>query len=198
MSEPASSVLQRGDVVLRPLSLAHAAALAEASADGDIWKLHYTTAPEPRIEAASAYIAIALDGRDAGTMQPFAVFADERLVGTTRLYDIDDSVPTCAIGYTWYAASVQRSHVNTTCKRLLLGHAFDDLGMRTVYFHTSHENLRSQAAIERLGARRDGVLRQHKRQKDGSLRDTFVYSIIDSEWPMVRTRLDARMAETPR
>ena len=187
-----------GDVVLEPLAQAHASALARASADGDVWRLHYTSAPEPTIEAAAAYIAGALAGHDAGHMQPFAVFAGARLVGSTRYYDIDREVPTCAIGYTWYAASVQRSHVNTTCKRLLLGHAFERLGMRTVYFHTSHQNLRSQAAIERLGAKRDGVIRQHRRQKDGSLRDTVCYSILDSEWPAIRERLDARLARGPR
>ena len=100
----------------------------------------------------------------------------------------------CIRDSTWYGASMQRTHVNTASKRLLLGHAFDERGMRTVYFHTSHENLRSQAAIERLGARKDGVIRQHKRQKDGSLRDTVAYSILDSEWPAIRDALDARLS----
>ena len=108
-----------------------------------------------------------------------------------QLQRIDLTVPTLAIGYTWYRAGAQRTHVNTACKRLLLGHAFDALGMRTVYLHTSHHNLRSQAAIERLGAHRDGVIRQHKRHKDGGLRDTVCYSILDTEWPAMRERLDA-------
>lgn len=185
-------------VRLEPLSMSHAEALARASADGDIWKLHYTSAPEPAAEAASTYIASALAGHNAGSMQPYAVFADDDLVGTTRFYDIDREVPTCAIGYTWYAARVQRSHVNTACKRLLLGHAFEAMDMRTVYFHTSHQNLRSQAAIERLGAKKDGVLRQHRRQKDSSLRDTVCYSILDSEWPAVRGGLDAKLANIAR
>lgn len=185
-------------VRLEPLSMSHAEALARASADGDIWKLHYTSAPEPAAEAASTYIASALAGRDAGSMQTYAVFADDDLVGTTRFYDLDRDVPTCAIGYTWYAARVQRSHVNTACKRLLLGHAFEAMDMRTVYFHTSHQNLRSQAAIERLGAKKDGVLRQHRRQKDGSLRDTVCYSILDGEWPAVRGGLDAKLANIAR
>ena len=185
-------------VRLAPLSMSHAEALAKASADGEIWKLHYTSAPEPTAEAASTYIASAIAGRDAGSMQPYAVFADDDLVGTTRFYDLDRDVPTCAIGYTWYAARVQRSHVNTACKRLLLGHAFEAMDMRTVYFHTSHQNLRSQAAIERLGAKKDGVLRQHRRQKDGSLRDTVCYSILDGEWPAVRDGLDAKLANIAR
>ena len=128
-------------------------------------------------------------------MQPFVV-VDGRgdVIGCTRYYDIDPSVPTLAIGYTWYAQRAQRSHVNTACKRLLLGHAFDTLGMRTVYLHTSHENLRSQAAIERLGAHRDGVIRQHKRHRDGSLRDTVAYSILDSEWPAIREHLEERLS----
>ena len=138
---------------------------------------------------------MALDGQSAGAMLPFAVLRDDGTVlGSTRCYDIDMSVPTLAIGYTWYRASAQRTHVNTACKRLLLGHAFDTLGMRTVYLHTSHHNLRSQAAIERLGAHRDGVIRQHKRHKDGALRDTVCYSILDTEWPAMRERLDARLA----
>lgn len=185
-------------VRLAPLSMSHAEALAKASADGEIWKLHYTSAPEPTAEGASTYIASAIAGRDAGSMQPYAVFADDDLVGTTRFYDIDRDVPTCAIGYTWYAARVQRSHVNTACKRLLLGHAFEAMDMRTVYFHTSHQNLRSQAAIERLGAKKDGVLRQHRRQKDGSLRDTVCYSILDGEWSAVRGGLDAKLANIAR
>ena len=193
MSHAATPVLYLGDVRLLPLAPDHADALAAASADGEIWKLHYTSAPEPTAQAASAYIAKALAGHAAGTMLPFAVEAAGVIVGSTRLYDIETDLPSCAIGHSWYAASVQRSHVNTSCKRLLLGHAFDQLHMRTVYFHTSHQNLRSQAAIERLGAKKDGVLRQHKRHKDGSLRDTVVYSILDAEWPAIRERLDARL-----
>lgn len=116
------------------------------------------------------------------------------MVGSTRFYDIDLSVPTLAIGYTFHAASVWRSHVNTANKRLMLGHAFDALGAHSVYFHTSHRNLRSRAAIERLGATLDGVLRAHRRHKDGSLRDTWTYSITAPEWPAIRARLDARLA----
>jgi RimJ/RimL family protein N-acetyltransferase len=182
-------------VRLEPLSLDHTNGLIEASADGELGALNYTNTPLADADAVSTYIRAALDGQSAGTMLPFAVLRDDgEILGSTRYYDIDPSVPTLAIGYTWYRASAQRSHVNTACKRLMLGHAFDTLGMRTVYLHTSHHNLRSQAAIERLGAKKDGVIRQHKRHKDGELRDTVCYSILDTEWPAVRERLDARLA----
>ena len=187
-------VLKAHGVRLEPLALAHVDGLIDASADGALATLNFTSVPAANPADVRAYIEAALAGQHAGTMLPFAVLdAAGQVLGSTRYYDIDSSVPTLAIGYTWYRASVQRSHVNTTCKRLLLGHAFEALGMRTVYLHTSHANLRSQAAIERLGAHQDGVLRQHKRHKDGSLRDTVCYSIIDTEWPELRKRLDARL-----
>ena len=182
-------------VRLEPLSLDHASGLIEASADGNLGALNYTNTPLANADAVSTYIGAALDGQTAGTMLPFIVLRDDgEILGSTRYYDIDPSVPTLAIGYTWYRASAQRTHVNTACKRLLLGHAFETLVMRTVYLHTSHHNLRSQAAIERLGARKDGVIRQHKRHKDGALRDTVCYSILDAEWPAMRERLDARLS----
>jgi RimJ/RimL family protein N-acetyltransferase len=182
-------------VRMEPLSFDHANGLVAASADGDLGMLNYTATPHADAASIDAYIRAALAAQDAGTMLPFAVLRENgELLGSTRYYDIDPSVPTLAIGYTWYRASAQRTHVNTACKRLLLGHAFDALGMRTVYLHTSHHNLRSQAAIERLGAHRDGVIRQHKRHKDGALRDTVCYSILDAEWVAIRERLDARHA----
>ncbi|MFT3898500.1 MAG: GNAT family protein [Thermomonas sp.] len=188
-------VLAGHGIRLEPLSPDHAGGLIEATADGDLGALNYTTTPLADADAMSAYVRAALEGQAAGTMLPFAVLRDDGTVlGSTRYYDIDASVPTLAIGYTWYRASAQRTHVNTTCKRLLLDHAFETLGMRTVYLHTSHHNLRSQAAIERLGAKKDGVIRQHKRHKDGTLRDTVCYSILDTEWPAMRERLDARLA----
>jgi RimJ/RimL family protein N-acetyltransferase len=180
---------------MEPLSFDHANGLVAASADGDLGMLNYTATPHADAASIDAYIRAALAAQDAGTMLPFAVLRENgELLGSTRYYDIDPSVPTLAIGYTWYRASAQRTHVNTACKRLLLGHAFETLGMRTVYLHTSHHNLRSQAAIERLGAHRDGVIRQHKRHKDGALRDTVCYSILDAEWAAIRERLDARLA----
>ena len=191
-------VLDGHGVRLEPLSMAHVPGLVVASADGDIGALNYTTAPDADSASVEAYVRAALDGQATGTMLPFAVLdAAGTVLGTTRYYDIDPGVPTLAIGHTWYRASAQRTHVNTACKRLLLGHAFDALGVRTVYLHTSHANLRSQAAIERLGAKKDGVIRQHRWHKDGSLRDTVCYSILDGEWPALRDRLAARLAAPP-
>ncbi len=190
--------LQGFGVQLAPLSLSHADALVAASADGELWRLNYTTVPGPDLPAVIAYIESALRAQAAGEQLPFVVMdGGGTLLGCSRYYDIESSVPTLAIGYTWYRASMQRTRVNSACKRLLLEHAFDALGMRTVYFHTSHENLRSQAAIERLGAQRDGVIRQHKRHKDGALRDTVCYSILDREWPAIRDRLD-QCLQSPR
>lgn len=177
---------------LEPLAREHVAALQDAVDDGDVGALAYVSVP-PR-EGMAAWVEHALDMREAGRELPFAILAGDRVVGSTRFYDIDLSVPTLAIGYTFLAASVWRTHVNTASKRLLLGHAFDTLGAQSVHFHTSHLNLRSQAAIERLGARKDGILRAHKRHKDGSLRDTHSYSILAAEWPAIRARLDARLA----
>ncbi|GHB95817.1 GNAT family N-acetyltransferase [Thermomonas carbonis] len=177
---------------LEPLTLAHVPALQDAVDDGDIGSINYVNVPGR--DGIPAWIEHALAMRDAGRELPFAIISDGRVVGSTRFYDIDLSVPTLAIGYTFHAASVWRTHVNTANKRLMLGHAFDALGAKSVFFHTSHLNLRSQAAIERLGAQRDGILRAHRRHKDGSLRDTVTYSIVADEWPAIRERLDARLA----
>lgn len=179
-------------VQLEPLTRGHIAALQDAVDDGDIGAINYVNVPAR--DGIAAWVDQALAMRDAGQQLPFAIVADGRVVGSTRFYDIDLSVPTLAIGYTFHAASVWRTHVNTAGKRLMLGHAFDTLGAQSVYFHTSHQNLRSQAAIERLGAQRDGILRAHRRHKDGSLRDTHVYSITAPEWPAIRARLDARLS----
>lgn len=188
---PASVTLSGHGVRLEPLSRGHVAPLQDAVDDGDIGALNYVNVPGR--EGIPAWVEQALAMRDAGQHLPFAIVADGRVVGSTRFYDIDLSVPTMAIGYTFHAASVWRTRVNTAGKRLMLGHAFDALGAQSVFFHTSHLNLRSQAAIERLGATRDGILRAHKRHKDGSLRDTFTYSITAPEWPAIRERLDARL-----
>lgn len=178
-------------VCLEPLAREHIASLQDAVDDGDIGALNYVNVPGR--DGIADWVEKALAMRDAGRELPFAIVADGRVVGSTRFYDIDLSVPTLAIGYTFHAASVWRSHVNTANKRLMLGHAFDTLGAQSVFFHTSHLNLRSQAAIERLGAKQDGILRAHRRHKDGSLRDTHTYSITAPEWPAVRARLDARL-----
>lgn len=181
-------------VRLAPLERAHADGLARAAADGELWALTYTSVPAPGTELA--YIEAALAAREAGDSMPFAVFeADGEVVGSTRYYMIDRAVPRLHIGYTWYASRVQRTALNTEAKRLLLGHAFDTLGCEAVVFETSHLNLRSQAAIQRLGAKPEGVLRAHMRHRDGSLRDTHSYSIVRAEWPDVRTRLDERLEQ---
>ena len=179
-------------VRLEPLQRDHVAALQDAVDDGDIGAIDYVNVPGR--DGIPAWVEHSLAMRDAGRELPFAIVAGDRVVGSTRFYDIDLAVPTVAIGYTFHAASVWRSHVNTANKRLMLGHAFDTLGAASVFFHTSHRNLRSRAAIERLGATLDGVLRAHKRHKDGSLRDTWTYSITAPEWPAIRARLDARLA----
>ena len=191
MSNLAPVTLSGWGVRLEPLLRAHVPALQEAVADGDIGAINYVNVPGR--DGILHWVEQALLAADAGRVLPFVVVAGERVVGSTRFYDIDLDVPTLAIGYTFHAASVWRSHVNTANKRLMLGHAFDTLAAQSVYFHTSHQNLRSQAAIERLGAQRDGILRSHRRHKDGSLRDTHTYSIIASEWPAIRERLDARL-----
>ncbi len=189
------TTLQGHGVALQPLSLDHVEPLTVASADGALWQLNYTTVPGPGRDDVRAYVQVALDAQARGEQLPFAVVArDGVVVGSTRYCRIDHDTPRLEIGYTWYARRVQRTALNTACKRLLLAHAFEDLGMVAVEFRTSHENLRSQAAILRLGAHHDGVLRHHMRHKDGGLRDTMVYSILAGEWPQVRDRLDARLA----
>lgn len=183
--------LEGHGVRLEPLADTHVPLLQEAVEDGDVGAINYVNVPGR--DGIPGWVSHALSMRDAGRELPFAIVAAGRVVGSTRFYDIDLSVPTLAIGFTFLAGSVWRTHVNTATKRLMLGHAFDALGAQSVFFHTSHLNLRSQAAIERLGAHRDGILRAHKRHKDGSLRDTYTYSIIPSEWPAIRERLDSRL-----
>ena len=193
MTEAIAPVVLAGHGIrLEPLSRTHIAALQDAMDDGDIGAINYVNVPGR--DGIPAWIEHALSMRDAGRELPFAIVSDSRVVGSTRFYDIDLAVPTLAIGYTFHAASVWRSHVNTANKRLMLGYAFDTLGAQSVFFHTSHQNLRSRAAIERLGAKLDGILRAWKRHKDGSLRDTYTYSITAPEWPAIRERLDERLA----
>ena len=186
--------LEGHGVRLEPLTAGHAADLRAAAADGELWTLRITSVPEP--DQTAAYIAAALAGAEAGHMLPFAVrdLDSGRIVGSTRYHDIIASVDRVEIGYTWYAASRQRSHVNTACKLLLMTHAFEDLGCAVVGWRTDILNLRSQAAIERLGARRDGVIRHHALRRDGTVRDTVMYSLLRDEWPEVRERLTQRLA----
>ena len=185
--------LENEHVRLEPLTLDHVAGLEQAAADGELWNLRVTYVPPPG--AMRAWIDKALEMRATGASLPFAVRdrGDGAIVGSTRYYDFNPEVPRVLIGYTWYAASRQRSHVNTACKLLLVDHAFDALGCAAVGWETDILNTRSQQAIERLGAKCDGVLRQHKRRHDGTIRDSVEYSIIASEWPELRAKLAARL-----
>ena len=179
---------------LEPISPAHADGLAAAAADGRLWELWFTAVPEP--ERVAQYVTDALAGQQAGHMLPWAVreLGSGAIVGSTRYHDIVAPIDRVEIGYTWYAASWQRSHVNTACKLLLLSHAFDTLGCRVVGLRTDSFNFRSQRAIEALGARKDGILRHHQARRDGTVRDSVMYSIVAAEWPDVRRHLAARLA----
>lgn len=180
--------LQGIHVALEPLQPAHADGLRDAAADGRLWELWYTNVPAPA--EVDAYIDAALAMQAAGAALAFAVRdAHGRVVGTTRYYDLLPATPRLQVGYTWYAHSAQRTGLNTEAKLLLLGHAFEALGCASVGLQTSTHNAASRAAIARLGARQEGILRHHLRHRDGSLRDTVNFSIIDSEWPAVKAGL---------
>ncbi|HEU0277519.1 MAG TPA: GNAT family protein [Rhodanobacteraceae bacterium] len=189
MLEPVT--LSDGRVRLEPLSLEHVAALEAAAADGELWKLVVTTVPAPG--GMRAYVEKALAAHAAGDGLPFVVrdLGDGVIVGTTRYYEYAPDVPRVAIGSTWYAASRQHTHINTAAKLLLIDHALGALGCAAIAWHTDILNTRSQRAIERLGATREGVLRAHRRRRDGTLRDTVCYSMLADEWPALRARLAA-------
>ena len=180
-------------VTLEPLSHEHHDDLVEAVRDGRLWELWYTSVPTP--EGMAAEIDARLAQQAAGTMLPFAVRRNDsgRVVGMTTFMNIEAAVPRVEIGSTWTAASAQRTGLNAEAKLLLLGHAFDVLGCLAVEFRTHWHNHQSRTAIARLGAKQDGVLRNHRRMPDGSLRDTVVFSILDSEWPAVRNGLRHRL-----
>ena len=182
-------VLSRNGVRLEPLALEHEDGLRAAAADGQLWKLRVTSVPEP--DNTRAYIETALHMRQEGSRFAFAVIdeAKGRVLGTSSYHDILPAVRRVEIGYTWYARSVQRSHVNTTCKLLLLAHAFEALGCNVVGWRTDNFNHASQRAIERLGAKKDGVIRGHALRRDGTIRDTVMYSLHQGEWPEVRAHL---------
>ena len=181
--------LSSNGVRLEPLALEHEDGLRAAAADGQLWKLRVTSVPEP--ENTRAYIETALHMRREGSRFAFAVIdeATGRVLGTSSYHDILPAVRRVEIGYTWYARSVQRSHVNTTCKLLLLAHAFEALGCNVVGWRTDNFNHASQRAIERLGAKKDGVIRGHALRRDGTIRDTVMYSLHQGEWPEVRAHL---------
>ena len=186
--------LEGGGIRLEPLTEGHHDALEAAAADGQLWELWFTSVPEPG--GMQAYIAAALQGQRDGHMLPWAVrdLASGAVVGTTRYHDIVAAIDRVEIGYTWYAQGRQRTGVNTTCKRLLLAHAFDTLGCKVVGLRTDNFNFRSQKAIEGIGAKKDGVIRHHAVRRDGTVRDSVMYSILAAEWPDVRRHLDLRVA----
>lgn len=177
---------------LEPLAPVHADGLRAALGDGELARCWYTSVPAP--DEAEAWIAAALEKQARGDSWAFAILdAQGTVVGSTRCYDMDASVPRLQIGYTFLAPRVQRTGINTEAKLLLLGHAFEALGCLCVGFETSWFNHASRAAIARLGAKQDGVLRSHRRHADGSVRDTVAFSIIESEWPAVKRNLQSRL-----
>ena len=186
--------LERDGIRLEPLSPEHYDGLVAAAKDGELWKLWFTSVPEPG--GVLIYIRDAAKGQADGHMLPWAVrdLATNAIVGSTRYHDIVPAIDRVEIGYTWYAERCQRTNVNTTCKLLLLAHAFDTLGCAVVGLRTDNFNFRSQRAIEALGAKKDGVLRHHQGRKDGTVRDSVMYSILKSEWPDVRRHLELRLA----
>ena len=182
-------VMRDRNVRLEPLGLEHVAGLADAAADGELWKLRITSVPEP--QDTRAYIETALEGRAQGHRFAFAVLDDAsgQVLGSTSFHDILPAVRRVEIGWTWYRKSVQRTHVNTTAKLLMMGHAFDQLGCHVVGWRTDNFNFASQRAIERLGAWKDGVIRGHALRRDGTIRDTVMYSMRSGEWPEARAQL---------
>lgn len=194
MIAPAPVTLEGHGVRLEPLTPAHEEALTGAASDGRLWELWFTAVPEP--QQTSGYITTALEGQKAGHMLPWAVrdLATGEIVGSTRYHDIAPAIDRVEIGYTWYAASRQRSHVNTACKLLLLTHAFETVGCQVVGFRTDNFNFASQRAIAALGARHDGTIRHHQARRDGTARDSVMFSILLAEWRDVKRHLAARLA----
>jgi RimJ/RimL family protein N-acetyltransferase len=194
MIKPHPVTLEGHGVRLEPLAREHHDGLVAASNDGELWRLWFTVVPEP--EQTHAYIATALAGQQSGHMLPWVVreLSSGDVVGSTRYHDVVAAIDRVEIGYTWYAQRWQRRYVNSACKLLLLAHAFDTLGCRVVGLRTDNFNFTSQRAIEALGAKRDGVIRHHHARRDGSARDTVMYSILASEWPDVKRHLELRLA----
>ena len=199
MIKPAPATLEGHGVRLEPLSSEHHGGLAAAAADGKLWELWFTSVPEPG--QTRSYIENALNGQKNGDMLPWAVreLKSGQIVGSTRYHDIVAAADRVEIGYTWYAQRCQRSHVNTACKLLLFAHAFETLGCKVVGLRTDNFNFRSQRAIEALGAKKDGVIRNQWPRRDGTIRDTVIYSVLAHEWPDVKRHLQLRLKrnETP-
>ena len=190
MIQVAPVTLEFNGVRLEPLGLHHLDGLRAAAADGELWNLRITSVPEP--QDTEAYIRM---GLETPNRVAFAVVdaSSDTVIGTTSYHDIMPAIDRVEIGYTWYAKSRQRSHVNTSCKLLLLSHAFDTLGCAVVGLRTDNFNYASQAAIERLGAKKDGVLRHHAPRRDGTVRDTVMYSIVRGEWHEIKSHLHYRL-----
>jgi RimJ/RimL family protein N-acetyltransferase len=194
MRRPEPCVLEAATLRLEPMSLDHEGGLEAAARDGELWNLRVTSVPAPG--ETTAYIAAALQGQAEGHMLPFVArdTATGTVIGSTRYHDIVPAVERLEIGYTWYGKSWQRSHVNTRCKLLLMTHAFETLGAQLVGWRTDNFNHASQRAIERLGARKDGVLRHHALRRDGTVRDTVMYSLAAGEWSEVKAQLQYLLA----
>jgi RimJ/RimL family protein N-acetyltransferase len=182
--------LEFNGVRLEPLGLQHAEGLRAAACDGELWKLRITSVPEPQDVEQTIRAGLETPNRVAFAVVDASTTA---VLGTTSYHDIVPAIDRVEIGYTWYARSRQRSHVNTSCKLLLLSHAFDTLGCAVVGLRTDNFNHASQAAIERLGAKKDGVLRHHALRRDGTVRDTVMYSILRGEWPEIKSQLHYRL-----
>jgi N-acetyltransferase len=195
MIDPHPVTLELGDVRLEPLERSHSDALHTAAADGDVWKIWYVAAAGLAPGTGYAYVDAALRGQVAGHMMPWVVreLRSGTIIGSTRFHDIVRGIDRVEIGYTFYAQSWQRTHVNTTCKLLLLGHAFGTLGCSVVGFRVDNLNEKSQKAVEALGAHKDGVIRHFQARSDGSARDSHMYSILAAEWPDVKRRLESRL-----
>ena len=189
----ATTLTDRG-ITLRPLTLDDEAGLIAAASDGELWRLRVTSVPEP--ESTRHYINTALQAWSEGHRLAFAVTdsASGKLLGSTSYHDIVPAIRRLEIGFTWYAASAQRTHINSSCKLMLLTHAFETLGAKVVGWRTDNFNFASQRAIERLGARRDGVIRGHALRRDGTVRDTVRYSMTAGEWPEAKAQLLSLLA----
>lgn len=194
MTKIDSVILEGYGVRLEPLTFDHRDGLMAAASDGNLWDLWFTSVPTPLETEAS--IAAALAGQEAGHRLPWAIrdLASRMIVGSTSYHDIVLPADRVEIGYTWHGKTWQRSHVNTACKLLLLAHAFEKLGCKVVGLRTDSFNFASQRAIEALGAKRDGTIRHHQARRDGTVRDTVMYSILAGEWPGVRRHLESRRA----
>lgn len=193
MIRVAAATLEGHGVRLEPLSKEHEQDLSAAASDGELWRLFFTSVPEP--EKTTKYIEDALKGQERGDMLPWAVrdLATGDVVGSTRYHDILPASDRVEIGYTWYAQRCQRTHVNSACKLLLFELAFETIGCKVVGLRTDNFNFRSQRAIEALGAKKDGVIRHHQPRRDGSIRDTVMYSVLAHEWPDIRRHLEFRL-----